>query len=53
MNYVESLDAELAAAGIPARRRARIVAEFADETIQDHAYAAIHGFLPAEEESHT
>lgn len=30
MNYVDSLEAELAAAGIPARRRARIVAEIAD-----------------------
>jgi hypothetical protein len=30
MNYVESLEVELAAAGIPARRRARIVAEFSD-----------------------
>jgi hypothetical protein len=30
MNYVDSLEVELAAAGIPARRRARIVAEFSD-----------------------
>jgi hypothetical protein len=30
MSYLESLDQELAAAGIPGRRRARIVAEFAD-----------------------
>ena len=30
MNYVDSLEVELAAAGIPARRRARIVAEFTD-----------------------
>jgi NAD(P)-dependent dehydrogenase (short-subunit alcohol dehydrogenase family) len=31
--------------------QAAIIADFADETIQDHAYAAIHAFLPAEEES--
>ena len=30
MNYMDSLAVELAAAGIPARRRARIVAEFSD-----------------------
>ncbi|MGP0048913.1 MAG: hypothetical protein ACLPZR_08715 [Solirubrobacteraceae bacterium] len=30
MTYVDSLEVELAAAGIPARRRARIVAEFSD-----------------------
>jgi hypothetical protein len=30
MNYVDSLEVELAAAGIPSRRRARIVAEFSD-----------------------
>jgi hypothetical protein len=30
MTYVDSLEAELAAAGIPARRRARIVAELSD-----------------------
>jgi hypothetical protein len=30
MNYVDSLEVELANAGIPARRRARIVAEFRD-----------------------
>lgn len=30
MSYVDSLEVELAAAGIPARRRARIVAEFSD-----------------------
>jgi hypothetical protein len=30
MNYVDSLEVELGAAGIPARRRARIVAEFSD-----------------------
>jgi hypothetical protein len=30
MNYLNSVDIELAAAGIPARRRARIVAEFSD-----------------------
>ena len=30
MNYLDELDSELAAAGIPARRRARIVAEFTD-----------------------
>ena len=30
--------------------QAAIVADFADETIQDHAYAAIHGFLPGEGE---
>jgi hypothetical protein len=30
MNYVDSLEVELAAAGIPTRRRARIVAEFSD-----------------------
>ena len=35
MNYVESLEVELAAAGIPARRRARIVAEFADHLHED------------------
>ena len=31
--------------------QAAIVADFADETIQDHAYAAIHAFLPGEGES--
>lgn len=30
MNYLDALDRELSAAGIPMRRRARIVAEFAD-----------------------
>lgn len=30
MNYIDSLEGELAAAGIPARRRARIVAEFSE-----------------------
>jgi hypothetical protein len=30
MNYIDSLEGELAAAGIPARRRARIVAEFGE-----------------------
>jgi hypothetical protein len=30
MNYVDSLEVELAATGMPARRRARIVAEFSD-----------------------
>jgi hypothetical protein len=30
MSYVDSLEVELASAGIPARRRARIVAEFSD-----------------------
>lgn len=30
--------------------QAAIVADFADETIQDHAYAAIHAFLPGEGE---
>ncbi len=30
MNYTDSLELELAAAGIPSRRRARIVAEFSD-----------------------
>src|SRR5947209_6224888 len=30
VNYLDSLEVELAAAGIPARRRARIVAEFSD-----------------------
>lgn len=30
MSYLDALESELAAAGIPARRRARIVAEFAD-----------------------
>lgn len=33
--------------------QADIVADFADDTIQDHAYAAIHAFLPSEEESHS
>ena len=33
--------------------QADILADFADETIQDHAYAAIHRFLPAEEEAHS
>lgn len=28
--------------------QAAIVADFADDTIQDHAYAAIHAFLPGE-----
>jgi hypothetical protein len=32
--------------------QADILADFADETIQDHAYATIHAFPPAEEESH-
>lgn len=31
--------------------QADIVADFSDETIQDHAYAAIHAFLPGEGES--
>ena len=32
MNYGDSLEVELAAAGIPARRRARIVAGFSDHS---------------------
>lgn len=35
MNYVDSLEGELAAAGIPARRRARIVAEFSDHLFEN------------------
>jgi NAD(P)-dependent dehydrogenase (short-subunit alcohol dehydrogenase family) len=35
----------------PLLDQATIVADFADETIQDHAYAAIHAFLPGEGES--
>jgi NAD(P)-dependent dehydrogenase (short-subunit alcohol dehydrogenase family) len=31
--------------------QADIVADFSDETIQDHAYAAIHAFLPSQGES--
>jgi hypothetical protein len=37
MNYLEELDSELAAAGIPARRRRRIVAEFTDHLDQNPA----------------
>ena len=33
--------------------QADILADFADESIQDHAYAAIHAFLPAKEQSHS
>jgi hypothetical protein len=35
MNYLDALDAELKQAGIPPRRRTRIVAEFADHLEQD------------------
>jgi len=35
MNYLEALDSELTAAGIPARRRARIVTELADHLSED------------------
>ncbi|CAM5687403.1 SDR family NAD(P)-dependent oxidoreductase [Mycolicibacterium aubagnense] len=33
--------------------QADILPDFADDTIQDHAYAAIHAFLPDEEQSHS
>lgn len=32
--------------------QATIVADFGDATLQDHAHAAIHTFLPAEKEAH-
>jgi hypothetical protein len=35
MNYIGSLEGELAAAGIPARRRARIVAEFSEHLYEN------------------
>jgi hypothetical protein len=35
MNYVDSLEVELIAAGIPERRRARIVAEFSDHLLEN------------------
>ncbi len=37
MNYLDELDSELASAGIPARRRRRIVAEFTDHLGEDPA----------------
>jgi hypothetical protein len=37
MNYLDALESELKSAGIPARRRARIITEFADHLQQDPA----------------